>query len=212
MDRRVDAAARRSVTKAGRRAGESGTREAIVLAARELFASVGYRRATIRTVASQAGVDPALVMHFYGSKEGLFRAATVMPFDPASIVDEMLGVEREAVGWHLASFLVRAWSDPPTLEVFLARVRAAASEPEAAAVMREQIAGELVAPLARRLGVDRPDLRAGLVSSQLIGFVVARWIVEIDALRKLRQRQAIDLLAPVVQRYLVEPLPSGRRP
>jgi AcrR family transcriptional regulator len=194
-------------SRTGRRAGESGTREAIAVAARDLFATGGYRRTTIRAVASQAGVDPALVMHFYGSKEGLFRAATAMPFDPASMVDELLGVDRKAVGRHLATFLLRAWEEPATLAVFLARVRAAASEPEAAAVVRDQIAGELVAPLALRLGVDRPDLRAGLVSSQLIGFVVARWIVEIEALRRLTQRQTVDLLAPVLQRYLLEPLP-----
>ena len=93
-----------------------------------------------------------------------------------------------------------------TLAVFLARVRAAASEPNAAAVLRDQIAAELVAPLARRLGVDRPDLRAALVSSQLIGFVVARWIVEIEALGKLTQGQAVTALAPVLQHYLIEPL------
>jgi hypothetical protein len=77
----------------------------------------------------------------------------------------------------------------------------------AAAVVRDQIAGELVAPLAQRLGVDRPELRAGLVSSQLIGFVVARWIVEIEALGKLSQREAIAVLGQALQHSLVEPLP-----
>ena len=195
-------------TRGGRRAGESGSREAIAVAARGLFATVGYPRTTIRTVASQAGVDPALVMHFYGSKEGLFRAATAMPFDPAPLV-EKLSADRTTVGKRLAGFLISAWEDDDTRAVFLARVRAAASEPEAAAVVRDQIAGELVAPLAERLGVDRPDLRAGLVSSQLIGFVVARWIVEIEALEKLTPRQAIAMLAPVLQHYLVEPLTGG---
>lgn len=78
----------------------------------------------------------------------------------------------------------------------------------AAAIVRDQIAGELVRPLVQRLGVDRPDLRAGLVSSQLIGFVVARWIVEIEALEKLSERRAVAVLAPVLQHYLTEPLTS----
>jgi AcrR family transcriptional regulator len=203
----METGARRPGSRVGRRVGESGTREGIAMAARDLFATGGYRRTTIRAVASRAGVDPALVMHFYGSKEGLFRAATAMPFDPASMVEELLVVDRTAVGPHLARFLLRAWENPATLAVFLGRVRAAASEPEAAAVVRDQIAGELVAPLARRLGVDRPELRAGLVSSQLIGFVVARWIVEIEALRKLTEQQAVAMLGPVLQRYLVESLP-----
>ena len=100
------------MTRAGRRAGASGTRDAIAAAARELFASVGYRRATIRAVASRAGVDPALVMHFYGSKEGLFRAATALPFDPASMVEELLSVDRAALGGAMEGAGVWAEVDP----------------------------------------------------------------------------------------------------
>jgi len=90
--------------------------------------------------------------------------------------------------------------------VFLARVRSAATEPEAAALVRERITQEVVGPLVRRLGVDQPELRAGLTSSQLFGWVVTRWLVGIEALCALSNDRAAELIGPVLQRYLVEPL------
>ncbi|MEA2180471.1 MAG: hypothetical protein QOG77_3768 [Solirubrobacteraceae bacterium] len=169
------------------------------------FATRGYASTTIRSVASAAGVDPALVMYHHRSKLELFRAAVRMRFDPAAVAAELADGDPAAVGRRLIDFLLAAWEDPQQRKVFEARIRAAATEPEAATMVRAMVADELVAPLVRLLGSDRPELRAGLVSTQLMGYVVARWLVGIEALAQ-PARDAAAILAPTLQRYLVEPL------
>ena len=190
----------------GRRGGDARTNEEIVAVARAQFAAHGYARTTIRSVAREAGVDPALVMYFHGSKRDLFLAAAAIPFDTAALVDELGAGDRDTIGPRLARYLLDTLETEPARSVFLARVRGAATEPEAAALVRERITQEVVGPLVRRLGVDQPELRAGLTSSQLFGWVVTRWLVEIDALTALSSARAAALIGPVLQRFLVEPL------
>jgi len=190
----------------GRRSGDSGTREAIAQAALDQFAARGFERTTIRSVAAAADVDPALVMHYFGSKRGLFLAAVQLPFDPSPVIDELAAGPLETVGRRLALFFFEALRDERPLSVLLGRVRAAASDPVAAHMVRDLIADDLVGPLARRLGVDRPQLRSALVSTQLIGYVTARWMIEIEALAGMSVEQTAALLGPTLQRYLVEPL------
>jgi AcrR family transcriptional regulator len=190
----------------GRRPGESNSREAIAAAARAQFADLGYDRTTIRAVATDAGVDPALVMHFFGSKQKLFVEAMAVPFDAAAVAEELAAGDRAGVGQRLAGYLLRVLETPAGRVFFLGRLRAAASEPEAAKLLRDQITRELVGPLVRQLGSDRPALRAALVSSQLMGWVFARWVVEVEALKPLDADEAARVLGPTLQRYLVEPL------
>ena len=190
----------------GRRAGASGTRDAIGAAARACFAELGYDRATIRTIAAAAGVDPALVMHFFGSKQRLFVATIAVPFDVPEAVDALAAGDPETVGARLAEFFLRSLEQPESRAFFLGRLRSAASEPEAACLVRDAITRELVGPLARRLGADRPDLRAGLVSSQSMGWVFARWVVEVETLKQLDVADAAAAIGPVLQHYLTEPL------
>src|SRR5690349_11955886 len=199
-----------SVTKSrGRRGGDARTNEAIVAVARTQFAQRGYARTTIRSVATEAGVDPALVMYFHGSKRELFLAAAAIPFDTAALVDELVAGDRKTVGLRLARYLLDTLDTEPARSVFLARVRGAATEPEAAALVRDRITQEVVGPLVHRLEVDHPALRAGLTSAQLFGWMVARWLVEIEALCALSTAEAAALIGPVLQRHLVEPLPTG---
>jgi AcrR family transcriptional regulator len=190
----------------GRRlAAEAVTAEELGRIALDQFATVGYARTTIRSVAQAAGVDPALVMYHHGSKRELFLAAVTMRFDPSAVAEELAAGDRASVGRRLADFLLAAWEDPVQRQVFLARIRAAATEPEAAEMVRDLIGRELVVPLVRLLRSDRPEVRAGLVSSQLMGYVVARYLVGVTAL-DLPPAAAAELLAPTLQRYLVEPL------
>jgi len=193
----------------GRRGGDARTGEAILAVARAQFAAHGYARTTIRLVAREAGVDPALVMYFHGSKRELFLAAAAVPFDTAQLVDELVAGDRETVGLRLARYLLDTLDTEPARSVFLARVRGAATEPEAAALVRDRITQEVVGPLVHRLEVEQPALRAGLTSAQLFGWMVARWLVEIEALCALSTAEAAALIGPVLQRHLVEPLPTG---
>jgi AcrR family transcriptional regulator len=190
----------------GRRPGAASVgSEEVARIALDQFATRGYAGTTIRSVALQAGVDPALVMYHHGSKRELFLAAVTMRFDPGAVVQRLSAGDRATVGRGLIDFLLAAWEEPVQRQVFLARIRAAATEPEAAEMVRDLITRELVAPLVRVLGSDRPELRAGLVSSQLMGYVVARYLVGVRAL-ELSITDAAEVLAPTLQRYLVEPL------
>jgi AcrR family transcriptional regulator len=181
----------------------------VLAVARAQFADRGYARTTIRSVATQAGVDPALVMYFHGNKRELFLAAAAIPFDTEALVAELVAGDRATIGLRLARYLLDTLETEPARSVFLARVRGAATEPEAAALVRDRITKEVVGPLVRTLGVDRPELRAALTSSQLFGWVVTRWLVEIEVLQTLTAADAAALIGPVLQRYLVEPLPTA---
>jgi AcrR family transcriptional regulator len=187
----------------GRRPGSGDSRAAIAAAARKLFAELGYDRTTIRAVAAGAGVDPALVMHFFGSKQRLLVETMAVPFDVPEAVDALASGDRGTLGRRLAAFLLESLEQSESRAFFLGRLRASASEPEAARLVREAITRELVGPLAQRVSPDRPALRAGLVSSQLMGWVFARWVVEVEALNPLSVAEATAALGPTLQRYLV---------
>ena len=190
----------------GRRPGESGTREAIARAARRLFAERGYDRTTLRGVAAEAGVDPALVVHFFGSKQALFLSVVELPFEPAEALPEVLAGDRGAVGARLARFVVGVLEDPEARSRITGIVRAAASEPEAARVMRELLSGRIIGPLAEALGADDARLRATLVGSQVVGLVMARVVVGVEPLASLEPEALAHAVAPTFQRYLAEPL------
>jgi AcrR family transcriptional regulator len=169
------------------------------------FATRGYASTTIRSVAREAGVDPGLVMYHHTSKSELFAAAVRMRFDPGSAAEALAAGDRAEAGRRLIDFLLAAWDDPVQHQVFEARIRAAATEPDAAAMVRAMVSDELVMPLVRQLGTDRPELRSGLISAHLMGYFVARWLVGIEALEQ-PVTEAAEILAPTLQRYLVEPL------
>jgi AcrR family transcriptional regulator len=193
-------------TRAGRRPGASGTREAISDAARRGFAELGYDRTTIRGIAEEAGVDPALVMHYFGSKQKLFLAVMELPFDPGRELPPLLAGPRSQAGLRLARFAVGVMEDPRARTVLIGILRAAASEPEAARLTRELVAGQIVAAFSESLTVDQPELRANLVASQVVGLVIARHVIQVEPLASLDSEALIEAIAPNLQRYLTRPL------
>ena len=197
----------RSRTRSGRRPGDSGTRDAIRAAAREQFARQGYDRTSMRSVALAAGVDPTLVSHFFGSKQRLFAEVMELPFDPSVVLPHILAGDRAGIGARLAGFVVTVLSSPEGHARMTGLVRAAASEDAAAAVVRERVSRDILAPLAAALGSDRPELRGSLVASQMVGLVMARHVVKVEPLASLTPEQVAALIGPTLQRYLTEPLP-----
>lgn len=193
----------------GRRPGETATREAIFDAARNRFAAHGYDRTTIRAIAADAGVDPALIMHFFGSKEQLFIAVMELPFDSAEVLPRILAGDRATVGHRLAEFLVATFEDPGARMVLTGMVRSAASEPGAARMLRDLVSREILWPLAQDLGVDEPELRGTLVGSQIVGLIMARYVVAVEPLASAEPDRLIEAVGPNLQRYLVEPLWSA---
>lgn len=193
---------KREGTRTGRRPGESGTREAIADAARRRFAEGGYDRATIRAIAADAGVDPALVLHFFRSKQELFASVMALPFEPENVMDEILAGPRSQIGLRLARFAVTTLERPDAQRVLTGILRAAASEPEAARLVRERLAERIIGAITEGLGVPDARVRASLVSSQTVGLVMARYIIRVEPLASMDPEALIVALAPNLQRYL----------
>jgi AcrR family transcriptional regulator len=193
--------------RSGRRPGDSGTRDAIRAAASRLFAEQGYDRTSMRAIAAEAGVDPKLVAHFFGSKQQLFVSVVELPFDPAVVVPAVFAGDREGIGERVARFIVGVLEDPDGRRRLTGLVRAAASEPEAARMVRELLGREVFARIVEALEVDDADVRASLVGSQVVGLAMARYIVGIEPLASLPPDAVVAAVAPNLQRYLVGPLP-----
>ena len=168
----------------GRRPGSGDTRGAIVAAARALFSERGFGRTSIRAIASRASVDPALVLHYFGSKENVFLSAIELPFEPEEVVPALLAGDRETLGERVARFVVARLEDEVSRSRILAIVRAAASEPVAAGLLRSVIEGRVRDPIARALGSEDAELRASLVGSQVVGLVMARYVVGVEPLAR----------------------------
>jgi AcrR family transcriptional regulator len=184
----------------------SDTKAAILAAARTRFAAEGYRSASIRAVARDVGVDAALVVRYFGSKPGLFAAATDLDLRLPDLGDVPAGAHGHRLVEH---FLVR-W-DAGTLEgqVLLGLLRSAASDPAAAAGMRELFASQLV-PAVRRLIADEAEApqRAALVAGQVLGLALARSVLELPPFAAMSQDLIAASVGATVQRYLHEPLPA----
>lgn len=190
----------------GRRPGVSGTRDAIVLAARRQFATSGYDRTSMRAVAAEARVDPSLVVHYFGSKAGLFAEAVELPFDPATALPHLLAFGVEGLGERLARLAVDVLESEHGRARMVALVRAATSEPAAAQVIRDLITTQLLTPIAESLGTDHADLRGALIASQLVGLTMARCIVLVEPLASATPDQVVRAIGPNLQRYLSDPL------
>ncbi len=194
--------------RSGRRRGESGAREDIAVAAARLFAERGFDRTSLRAIAAEAGVDPALVTHYFGSKQRLFVEVTELPLDPSLVVAQVMEGPREDAGRRLAHLILGVLESPEGRGRVTGLVRSAASEPEAAAMLRTLLETRLVGPVAAALGSDRAELRATLVGSQMVGLVMARYVVGVQPLASADADEIAAAIAPVVQYYLTEPLGS----
>ena len=197
-------------TRTGRRPGPNATRDSILRAARRQFAEFGYDRTTMRSIASEAGVDPALVMRFYASKQRLFLLITRLPFDAATVIPELIRGPRGKTGERLARFIVGVLETEEGQAALTGMVRAAAAEPAAAGLLRELLSREVFTPLAESLGADDAALRANLAGLQIVGLIMARYVVAVEPLASLPGEQVAGLVAPTLQRYLTDPLPPSR--
>jgi AcrR family transcriptional regulator len=191
--------------RSGRRPGPSTTREAITRAARGQFSELGYDRTTIRGVAREAGVDPALVLRFYGSKDALFREVMALPPAAAEALERIADGPRETVGHRLAELIVGLLENPQTRAIVLGRIRSAVSHPEAAALVRETVTRD-VGRLTSALTDDQPDVRAVLAGTHVVGLAVARYVVLVEPLASMPAADVVEYAAPTFQRYLVGPL------
>lgn len=194
--------------RGGRRPGSSGTRDAILAAAQRQFALLGYDRTTMRSVAAEAGVDQKLIGYFFASKQRLFVAATKLPFDPAEVAPAIFGGDPAAIGERVARFVVGILEDADGGSCMIGLVRAAAAEPEAAVMVRDLLTRELWARGAELLAAGQPKLRISLLAADLIGLMMARYIIGAEPLASLSPDAVVACLAPVLQRHLAGPIPA----
>jgi AcrR family transcriptional regulator len=192
----------------GRRPGATTTREGILDAARELFATRGYDGTTIRGIATSAGVDPALVHHFFGSKDELFLTVlqvpeTVMSQVPALVADGDL----DLAGERLARFYLGLFERPDTRAAILTTLRSAIAQEQAARILRETITARLFAGV-RDLLPDRSELRMTLAMSHLNGLAIGRYVLAVPPLADMDLGDIVAWVAPAIQRYLTGPPPS----
>jgi AcrR family transcriptional regulator len=200
------------MARTGRRRGASGTRDAILEAARREFGQHGYDRATIRGVARGAGVDPALVHYFFGTKAELFAAAMELPVNPAELAQTLLAGEPERIGERLIATFLSVWDHGDNRDVFIGLLRSAVTDEQAATLLREFAVRELFGRVAAALGTPDAELRANLVFSQIFGLAVARYILRIEPLASTPGELVAAAVGPTVQRYITGDLDAGVRP
>lgn len=183
----------------GRRAGDSGTREAILDAALLLFAEHGFDGASMRAIAAEAEVDPALIRHYFGPKERLLAVLITERSDFPATLGDILNGDPQQAGRRITDAYLRLWDDPTMGRILLTLVRSATTSEQAAQMLREVLlarAGEVVA------GTPVDVTRISLAAAQMFGIAIARHVVRLPALTTLDHDALVDLVAPTVQRYL----------
>jgi AcrR family transcriptional regulator len=189
-------------TRRGRRVAGGDTRAEILIAARSMFADLGYAATTLRAVALQADVDPALILHHYGSKEALFRSAMRVPIDPDAIAAIIGTGARSALGERLCVYFLGLWENEATRAPLLAMLRSALTHDAARESLRGFVTEALVGRVAMLLDVPDAALRATLMGSQLVGLAIARYLLRIEPLASANAATVAAWVAPTLQRYL----------
>lgn len=194
----------------GRRPGGGDTRGEIVAAARAEFAERGYDATSLRAIARRAGVDPALVHHYFDGKPALFAEVMTVPISPHVLVESILQVPREQVGQALATAFFTLWDAPEAQERLLVVVRGAVTNAPMARTLREFLAHEIFGRIIGRFGP--PDLsqaeigiRSGAAAGQLIGVALLRYVLRFPALADAPAEEIVALVGPTLQRYLTAP-------
>lgn len=177
------------------------TKAAILRAARERFAAQGYERTTIRGVAADAGIDPSMVMRYFGSKERLFDAALAVDLR----LPDLSGVAVGELAQVLVRHFVERWEGDPADDALLVLLRSAVTNEAAAARMREVFATQVAPALAGALGVERGLRVAGLVSTQLLGLALTRYLLRLPPMTALSPEAVIGALTPVLEATLSTP-------
>ncbi|MET0419822.1 MAG: TetR family transcriptional regulator [Actinoplanes sp.] len=195
------------VRRSGRRPGNQDTRSSILDAARTTFAEKGFDKASIRAIAADAGVDPALVHHYFGTKEKLFLATLNAPINPAELIPQALDGPREQAGVRLVRTALGVW-DSPAGTAALAVFRSAVSNEWSARLLREFIVTQVLRRAITEFVQDPAEAstRAGLVASQIGGLILMRYVLKVEPLASADPETVAAMIGPNVQRFLTEPL------
>lgn len=178
----------------------------MLTAARTAFAEKGFRRTTIRAVAASAGVDPALVHHYFGTKGDLFVAALEIPVDPREVMAPVIAAGPDGAGERLLRALLGVWDDPAVQPGLLAMIRSLLSD-DSDQMVREAFLPVVVAPVIAALAVDRPEVRVPLVAGQVAGLILTRYVLAVPQMAQMPVEDVVARVGPVLQHYLTGELP-----
>jgi AcrR family transcriptional regulator len=202
----VDEQGRRPRPRGRRPAGED-TKSALLDAARVEFTECGFDGATVRAIAQRAGVDAAMVNHWFGSKDGLFVAALQIPVNPDNIVHRIIDGDPAQTGERILRTFLSVW-DTDGGGAMTALVRSVASHEQAARMMREFVSRVVFDRVVSTIASDLLELRAALCGTQLIGLGMIRYVIRLEPLASADHATVVAAIAPNLQRYLTGPLVS----
>jgi AcrR family transcriptional regulator len=187
----------------GRRPGNPGTREAILAAARDAFAERGFNGVSIRAIATSAGVDPALVHHYFGTKDQLFVATMNSPIDPAELLPQVLAGGVDQIGERLVRTFLQVW-DSPAGAGGVALLRSGVTNEWTARLLREFLVSQVLRRILQHLDLERQEarLRASLVASQVAGMAMMRYIIKLEPLASAPPEAVVAAVGPTIQRYI----------
>lgn len=191
--------------RTGRRPGRSRSRQDILVAARRMFADRGFEGTSLRAISREAGVDPALVHHFFGGKEAVFNAALADVVKPEEIFDAVLAADPHGAGERLVRKFLSIYEQEETRAALLAMLRSAVSHPQSAELLGQFMAGGVLRHIAESVEPEDAELRAALVCSQLIGLSLLRYVFRMEPLASASPEQIARSVGPTVERYLLEP-------
>jgi AcrR family transcriptional regulator len=195
----------KTTKRRGRRQGEPVSRDAVLSAAKERFATEGYEKTTLRAIASDAHVDPSMVLYLFGSKEELFRESLRLIIDPEVLVAALTGAtdDEPDIGTRMVRTYLRIWETPDTAATMRAMLQSATSNPHAHDAFRGFMQNYVLTAVSGVLGGgEQARLRAMLAASQLVGTALLRYVTEVPPLATLPVEEVVALIAPTVTRYL----------
>ena len=192
----------------GRRPGGVDTRAAIIVAARAQFAAKGYDKASIRGIARDAGVDPALVHHYFAGKAQLFAETVDLYVDPTVVVGRIFEGDPARLGWRVIETFLLLWDPPERRQVLVALLRSSMTSDEGARALREFLNREIFGRIALATGASDPQLRGSLAGAQMLGMAVMRYVLKVPALVDAPNALIVERLGPILQAHLVDTAPE----
>jgi AcrR family transcriptional regulator len=186
-------------SKRGPKADPGAARATILAAARAEFGKHGFEATTLRSIATMAKVDVALLSYYFGSKGDLFVASLDLPVNPAQVLRSILSEGIDGAGARVLRLLLNVWDQPETGAPLIAMLRSLSTQ---ASVLRRFIERRLIAPLTAELDGPDAELRATAFTSQIIGLVLERYVLAIGPLAAASHDEIVDLIAPNLQAYL----------
>lgn len=195
-----------------RKSAEEDARTAIIGAATTEFASRGYEEVSLRSIARKAGVDPALVHHYFTDKADLFAESIRAPIRPDRVVKEILAGPRDRVGENIIRYLLGALEDRSARTRMISLIHTALGQEFAATMLRQFLVREVFKRIADAIGGEDSQLRASLAASQIVGLMIVRYGIRVEPIASASIEEVVARVGPVIQWHLVGTRPLDSTP